>query len=121
MRLVLTFFVAFIFNSSVFAHDHDHPELDQWFKSLTNQIGGSCCDGSDAYSVEAVDWERTDDFEFPFIVKWDGQKLPVHRTTVVKGTNKIGVSKIWPYRQTDDSGTPGGAWHIRCFMPGTES
>jgi hypothetical protein len=103
------------------AHDHDHPELDQWFKSLTNQGGGSCCDGSDAYSVLAVDWEHTDDAEWPFKVLFQGKWLKVNKSSLVKGVNKTGISKLWPVQQTDDGGEPVGEWAVRCFMPGSES
>lgn len=110
----------FLLLSPALAHDHD-PANDAWFKSLTNQIGGSCCDGSDAYSVLDVDWRRTSDPEWPFEVQFEGQTLRIHETSVVKVPNKIGVSKLWPVKQADDNGEPSTGWTVRCFMPGTET
>jgi hypothetical protein len=46
------------------AHDHARPELDEWFRGLTNEIGGSCCDGSDAFSVLDPEWDVTTDPNF---------------------------------------------------------
>jgi hypothetical protein len=111
MRLVLTFFVAFIFNSSVLAHDHDHPELDQWYRSLRNSVGHYCCDGSDAFSVEDPDWEITTDPEFPYNVFLEGSYRKVPKDAVVKGPNKAGPAKVWPIYID-------GAPAIRCFLPG---
>jgi hypothetical protein len=34
-----------------------HPELNDWFGSLTNWEGTPCCDGSDATRIEDVDWQ----------------------------------------------------------------
>lgn len=102
------------------AHDHDQPDLDAWFKGLTNQINGSCCDGSDAFSVLDVDWKRTSDPEWPYEVKFNGQVLRINKTNVVKGNNRVGISKLWPVKVSDENGEPTSGWAARCFMPGTE-
>ena len=38
--------------SAVWAHDKHHPELSDWFRSLTNWEGTPCCDGSDATALK---------------------------------------------------------------------
>lgn len=117
MRLFLGLFA--LIATSALAHDHD-PANDEWFKSLTNQVNGSCCDGSDAYSVLDVDWKRTSDPEWPYEVKFDGQVLKIGKDSVVKGNNRVGISKLWPVKEADDNGEPTAQWSARCFMPGTE-
>src|SRR5437899_3132832 len=83
------------------AHDHNAPELDQWYKSLRNDSGMYCCDGSDAYSVNDPDWTPNPDEEYPYKVKvrlHDGtltDYLPVHKQAVVKGSILTGVAKVW--------------------------
>lgn len=124
MLLRLAFWFLFVLIAiqplRVGAHDHD-PANDAWFKSLTNNMNGSCCDGSDAFSVEDPDWRRTADPENPFQVFYKDKWLVVNIKNVVKQTNKIGVAKVWPIDQTDDDGSPTGNIAVRCFMPGLES
>lgn len=106
--------------SPALAHDHDNPELNDWLRSLTNEINGSCCDGSDAYSVNDPDWEIVaGNVDFPYRVRLDGEWYPVFKNNVVKQTNKMGIARVWPYRNTDDSGAPVSKWSIRCFLPGS--
>lgn len=113
MRLVLiAAFAATI--SLAYAHDHD-PANDAWYRSLTNQMGGACCDGSDAFSVLDPDWDTTTDPEFPYKVKIGGEWLKVNKNSVVKQTNKVGIAKVWPVAADDDGNPP----YIRCFMPGS--
>jgi hypothetical protein len=115
MRKIAPFIVAYMcVLGCAFAHDHEHPELDPWYKSLTNQNGGSCCDGSDAYSVLDPDWEPTADPKKPYRVKVDSYPdwVYVDASSVVKQTNKIGIAKVWPVYV---DGKP----MVRCFMPGS--
>jgi len=95
------------------AHDHQRPELDEWFRGLESTGGASCCDGSDAFSVMDPEWDVNNDPEFPFKVKFGGVWLKVPKNAVVKGPNKAGPAQLWPV-QDEDGGEPG----VRCFLPG---
>jgi hypothetical protein len=48
------------YNRSPRAHDHQHPELNSWYESLSSGKR-PCCDGSDAERVDGADWETKDD------------------------------------------------------------
>lgn len=95
------------------AHDHNAPELDEWFRGLQAESGASCCDGSDAFSVIDPDWDTTADPEWPYKVKFNGVWLKVHNSAVVKGANRAGIAKVWPVIDEDD-----GTTSVRCFLPG---
>lgn len=99
------------------AHDHDSSN-DAWYKSLTSKAGGSCCDGSDAFSVIDPDWEPTSDPKKPYRVKvegWDGW-VDVEESAVVNQSNKVGVAKVWPVWVGGINS--GGHPMVRCFLPG---
>lgn len=106
------------------SHDHDHPEWDDFLRSLTNQRNGSCCDGSEAFSVSNPDWDTTTNEDYPYKVFLKGSKgsvwVMVPRFAVVKQNNKIGVAKVWPVL-ADDEGNAYEIPLIRCFMPGSFS
>lgn len=95
------------------AHDHNRPELDEWFRGLQAQSGASCCDGSDAFSVVDPDWDTTADPDWPYKVKFKGAWLKVHKSAVVPGPNKAGPAKVWPVEDEED-----GTTSVRCFLPG---
>lgn len=92
-------------------HGHDHGQDDQWFQSLTNQMGGSCCDGSDFVRVEDPDWGIDGN---DYWVKIDGEKHIVPKERLVIVPNKVGYAVVWPYHM-DGKRIP------RCFMPGAVS
>src|ERR1700758_3617477 len=54
LPVIVLFGLAVI--SPSLAHDHNRPELNDWFKTL-HSGKGLCCDGSDATSLEDPDWE----------------------------------------------------------------
>ena len=88
------------------AHDHNHPELDSWFRSLHAKDGAWCCDGNDA---EIADWDMQDGH---YRVRIDEQWVDVPEGSVVEGPNKVGGARVWPYYT---SGRP----NVRCFLPGS--
>jgi hypothetical protein len=90
----------------VSAHDHNHPELDSWFRSLHAKDGAWCCDGNDA---EIADWDMQDGH---YRVRIDEQWVDVPEGSVVEGPNKVGGARVWPYYT---SGRP----NVRCFLPGS--
>ena len=49
--VVALMFIVVALVGKAFAHDHDHPELDQWYASLMqpDNPNSSCCGKADAY------------------------------------------------------------------------
>lgn len=91
--------------SSVRAHDHNHQELDGWFKSLHSRGGAWCCNGEDA---EEAEWDTGTGKYRVFV---EGQWIDVPADAVVEGPNKVGGARVWLYYT---NGRP----NVRCFLPG---
>jgi hypothetical protein len=99
--------------SPALAHDENHeqypPEILQWMRTLTNQIGGVCCDGKD--SIEPAAWRigpKGNQVRLSGEVEW----IDVPPGAVVRQPNVLNRPQVWLYR--DD----GGPWQVRCFLPG---
>jgi hypothetical protein len=102
------------------AHDHEHPELNGWFRSLESGRG-PCCDGSDAMHLADPDWESHDGHyrvrlpvnpNITYDLEQNGEWVDVPDEAVVKGPNRDGRALVWPMYQ---NGEPA----VRCFMPGS--
>jgi hypothetical protein len=108
-------------------HDHVHPELNFWFRSLHSSGGAWCCDGSEALHLRDVDWE-TQNFErshYRVRIPKDSAAydhammgedvetiwVDVPDTSVITDPNKDGSTLVWP-----TYGTTGTT--VRCFLPG---
>lgn len=114
MRTKLFFLAAvwlILIMAVAFAHDHGRPELNRWFKDLHASNGVACCDGSDATSLDDVDWDTKDDH---YRVRIEGQWIDVPDEAVIKEPNKAGQAMVWPYYS-------GGLIVVRCFIPGVET
>ena len=92
------------------AHDHDHPELNEWMKGLYSGKG-VCCSGHDATVLTDSDWESR---AGRYRVRIDGEWVDVPPDAVVDAPNMDGRTLVWPTR-----GYLGVT--IRCFMPGIMS
>ena len=92
-----------------YAHDHNNPSLNDWFKGLKSHGGFPCCDGSDAVHVSDPDWKSEDGH---YAVKLDGEWIVVPDNAVIDEPNLAGPALVWPVKGYN------GTW-IRCFMPGT--
>jgi hypothetical protein len=98
------------------AHDHNRPELNDWFRSLKSPGHGYCCDGSDALSVDDPDWEAPGQSDNPsghYRVKLEGEWIDVPDDAVINEPNRDGRALVWPYRRD------GKLNQIRCFLPGS--
>ncbi len=84
------------------------PNRD-WFRSLTDQRGQSCCDGADGLRLEDPDWDFSGT---SYRVKLNGAWIVVEPGQVVTQNNKVGYAVVWPIYNID------GKLQIRCFMPG---
>lgn len=94
------------------AHDHEHPELNDWLMTLHSPGGGPCCDMSDTNHVNDLDWETQSKDNSHYRVRIDGKWIDVPDDKVVKEPNKAGFALEWHYYF---DGEP----VIRCFMPGS--
>jgi hypothetical protein len=107
---IFTVMVSIVAVGRAGAHDHDRPELNNWYESLRSGKG-PCCDGSDAQRVDDADWESKDGH---YRVRINGEWVDVPKEAVVDGPNRAGRAMVWPYYQ-DGHPKP------RCFMPGSMS
>lgn len=104
---------------AAFAHDHDHPELDQWYASLMQPDNPqtSCCGKADAYWCD--DYFAKDGKAFCRIT--DDRKVE-GRPDVPVGTE----IEIPPWKLKFDRGNPTGhavvflssSGHVFCFVQG---
>lgn len=108
---VVTFCLATVVPSQVFAHDDGRfagSPLKPWFESLASSKG-LCCSFADGVSVQNVDWDTQDG---QYRVRLDGEWFVVPDDAVVTEPNRYGPAVVWPYRDMN------GKSQIRCFMPG---
>lgn len=85
---------------------HD-PATQEWFKSLQNGYGTSCCDYADGSRVEDPDWRQNDDGSYSVV--WKGQWIKLDPKRVLQGTNRVGYAILWGNPSVDQP---------YCFLPG---
>lgn len=83
------------------------PATREWFKSLHNEYGTSCCDLTDGSRVDGVDYVENADGTYD--VYYDNDWHHVVKERILRGTNKVGYAIIWRLR---------GAEEPYCFLPG---
>ena len=106
---VVIVLALFLLHKPAAAHDHQRPDLNNWFMGLKSTIGHApCCSGSDAEVLKDVDWESKDGH---YRVRIDGQWVDVPDGAVVDEPNLDGQTLVWPIRGYMGIG-------IRCFMVG---
>ena len=105
MAKTLMALMGLFLGGAAFAHDHNQPGLNDWFKSLHSKGGAWCCTGDDA---EIADWDLVGDH---YRVKIGDQWVTVPEDAIVQGENKAGGARVWPYYT---NGRP----NVRCFLPG---
>lgn len=98
-----------VLGSLSFAHDHNRPELNDWFMGLHSRGKQPCCDGSDATSLDDPDWENNSGH---YRVRLNGEWVNVPEDAVIDEPNRDGRAMVWPYYIN------GELRGIRCFMPG---
>lgn len=111
--------VLFLYTIPVRAHDHDHPELDQWYATLMqpDNPAVSCCGKSDAYWCDTINVKDGKTF---CTITDDRDDAPLKRPHVPVGT-KI---EIPDHKLKWDRGNPTGhaivflsGWgHVFCFV-----
>jgi len=72
-----------------------HPEVREWFKSLKNSNGISCCDTADGVRIEDPDWKENVDGSYEVYARGGWQHID--QKHVIQGTNKVGYAVLfWP-------------------------
>ena len=92
-----------------FPHDHNHPERNDWLKSLYAKGGAWCCNGDDVTYLDGSDWETKGDH---YRVRIDGEWLDVPDSAVIEAPNKLGTALVW-------IGNGYSGISVRCFAPGS--
>ncbi|MCS3690969.1 hypothetical protein ABIF26_006476 [Bradyrhizobium elkanii] len=126
--LLFVAFFTFAFVSLAYGHDHNHPELDDWYASLMQPDAphASCCGKADAYWCD--DYYARDGRAFCKITD-DRPDAPLNRPHIPLGTE----IEIPPNKLKWDRANPtghavifvrGGAWGpglftVFCFVQGT--
>jgi hypothetical protein len=95
------------FDSSKWGHD---AATSEWFRSLKNSIGQSCCDYDDGVRLEAPEWRELEDHSFEVFARKKWNKIPANK--ILKGTNKVGYAILWWPKAWDNP---------TCFLPGAEN
>ena len=78
---------AHAFDSSKWGHD---AATSEWFLSLKDSSGQSCCDYADGVRLEAPEWRRLEDNSFEVFARGKWTKILPGR--VLNGTNKVGYA-----------------------------
>jgi len=103
LKAMMALMGLFLFGAAL-AHDHNHPEMEGWFKSLHSKGGAWCCSGDDA---EIADYELVGNH---YRVRIGDQWVTVPEDAIIEGENKVGGARVWPYYT---NGRP----NVRCFLP----
>lgn len=94
------------------AHDHNRPELNDWFRGLKSNSGAWCCDGADATRLDDVDWDTKGGH---YRVRINGAWIDVPDGAVINEPNRDGQTMVWPIYG------PNGSIGVRCFILGSGS
>lgn len=99
--------LVIFYHSTVHAHDHNRPDLNDWMKGLHSANKTWCCVGDDTDAIDA--WEAKDK---GYRVKFRGEWYDVPKSALVDGPNLGGDALLWM-----NKGWSGMS--VRCFMPGS--
>lgn len=87
-----------------------------WFRSVRNKQGVSCCDISDGHPTEME--RREDGIYIPDPIHVGGPWLLVPKEAMTTpGGNPVGVATVWYVIQNSQTGSE---IHVRCFVPESE-
>jgi hypothetical protein len=106
---------AFIYwCGAAFAHEHGASnEVNACLKTLHNQEGDQCCDGTDALKAET----RWDYSANGYVVEIEGKKYLVPKEKLVMGDKcGVGIGLLWFHKSFGVNGSMMPI--IRCFQAG---
>jgi hypothetical protein len=132
--MILVFIIVIagiiVYSCSVRAHDHNRPDLDQWYRGLGSGRSPCCTGAEEGVKLVDADWrmEHLDECKVTDGQVYGGNALGtqycvrmydvwwlVPDSAVVKGVNLEGVAIVWPlisYGVNDAK-----LVDIRCFLP----
>jgi hypothetical protein len=87
------------------------PQQKQWFKSVQDAAGISCCSVADGHPITTYEKRADGHYWIWFDHEW--RQVPDH--AVRKSPNPVGVAVAWFYVFM------AGPWGIRCFVPAPET
>lgn len=121
---------ALLMHKPARAHDHNRPDMDMWFRSLSSVGRGPCCTGEDGIQVKDVDWKTdTEGCEVTTVgneqdnpvghmcVRLDKRWFLVPDRAIVEMPNRLGPAIVWPVWYGDSEDAHKNLF-IRCFLPG---
>lgn len=108
--VALIVFLMVLHHRFAHAHDHERPELDDWYHGLHSAAGAWCCEGKEAIHLADIDWESKDGH---YRVHVDGQWWDVPEGAVISAPNRDGRPLVWM------NGGYQGHTGVRCFMAGS--
>lgn len=136
IAIILTFIVVVFLVAIVFlalparAHDHNRPDLDQWYRGLGSGRSPCCTGAEEGVKLVDADW-RMDHLDgckvttgeiyggnaqgTQYCVRIYDVWWLVPDSSIVKGVNLEGIAIVWPllsYGKNDEKQV-----NIRCFMP----
>lgn len=82
------------------------PAVREWFKSVKNKSGVSCCDISDGHRTEEE--RRGNSYWVPINGNWT--RVP-DEAVIYDAGNPVGQAVVWYSAYSNEI-------HIRCFVPG---
>lgn len=88
------------------------PEIEAWFRTVTNAEGAVCCDGTEVAPVDDYQW-RGDHFD----VLVDGVIYHAPASRVSPDRNRLGSALVWFYPR----GAARSDETLRCFLRGIET
>lgn len=103
-RIMLLWLLA----TAAMAHDHQRPELNDWYKHLQSNSGDICCDATEPIVID--NWE-THDGHYRIFVRGGWQDVP--DSAVVHVPNLAGRALVWQGYPKNEK----GPIVIRCFLP----
>ncbi len=111
---------AFLPLGTAYAHDPQRPELNAWFKCLTNKAGEPCCDSGDGQHAGAEWGMAKGGFRVlpknPQRPDEQGKWFYVPYSAVIDTPNLSGVAMVWWWPSYEMDGTMTPIW--RRFIPG---
>ena len=102
---------AHAFDSSKWGHD---AATSEWFRSLKNSSGESCCDYADGVRLEAPEWRELEDHSFEVFAREKQEHGSRSRSRAITKMNNLSAMNTALLRHPV---SPQRATELQTFMP----